>query len=136
MIAALAGDAATLSVGGDWDDGHMFESDGAPEVPLEDRHAAALARMQAILPPRPSDIPQRSDAAGPRPTARLFTTPPRPSRSSSVPPRRHADAARHAQSGHRLPGPTLARALNADDPSVLSSYELLEATARWERLIA
>jgi hypothetical protein len=114
----------------------MFESDGVPEVPLDDRHAAALARMHAILPPRPSDIPQRSIAAGPGPTPHLYTTPPRSSRSSSVPLRGHEDAVRHSQPGHRLPGPTLARALKADDPSALSSYELLEATAGWERLIA
>ena len=114
----------------------MFESDGVPEVPLADRHAAPLARVHAILPRRASDNPQRSSAAGTGPTARPHTTTPRSSPSSSVPRRGHEDSARHARPRHRLPGPTLARALNADDPSELSGYELLEATAHWERLIA
>jgi hypothetical protein len=118
----------------------MFELEGWPGEAADDRHAAALTRLKAILPARPARLAQfgerRHQGAGPRHLdSRIFRAP-SARRSSSSPGMGHDASAAAEPDAGRPPGATMASRLNATDPSALSSYELLEATSGWERLIA
>ena len=115
----------------------MFESDGEPGVSADDGQAA-VARLKTILPARP--VQQVRFTEGPIERARPLAPGvyQAPGRSSGWAPGSSGVPGGHAGPGQAdgpRPGPALARTLHAADPAGLSSYDLLEAAAGWERLI-
>lgn len=116
----------------------MFELEGWPGAAADDRHASALTRLKAILPARPARLAQFDEHRheGARRLDTCIFRAPSARRSYSSPRMGHdASAAAEPDAGHP-PGATMASRLNATDPSALSTYDLLEATTDWERVIA
>jgi hypothetical protein len=116
----------------------MFELEGWRGEAADDRHAAALTRLEAILPARPARLAhfgERRHVGARHLDSRIFRAP-SARRSSSSPGMGHDASADAEPAASRPPGATMASRLNATDPSALSSYELLEATSDWERVIA
>ncbi len=116
----------------------MFESDGGPGVSADGGGVAAVARLRAILPARPAGRVRLTE--GPIERARPLAPGvyQAPGRSSGWAPGSSGVPGGHAWPGQAdgpRPGPALASRLNAADPAGLSSYDLLEAAAGWERLI-
>jgi hypothetical protein len=116
----------------------MFELEGWPGAAADDRHAAALTRLKAILPARPARLTQfgeRRHEGARRLDTRIFRAP--SARRSSFSPGMGHDASAAAEpDAGRPPGATMASRLNATDASALSTYDLLEAMSDWERVIA
>jgi Domain of unknown function (DUF222) len=116
----------------------MFEQEGWPGEAADDRHAAALTRLEAILPARPARLAQfgeRRHEGARHLDSRIFRAP-SARRSSSSPGMGHDASADAEPAASRPPGATMASRLNATDPSALSTYDLLEAMSDWERVIA
>src|SRR5918994_1171529 len=121
-------------VSGAWETGRMFESADPSSVSSGDAHARALGRLRSILPvpTRPAlgplDRAVRLQAGRYRPAGRR---PAAGRRTERVP-----WAATPGDVADRSPAPSSAAALVQFAPAELSSHDLLEVMAGWERLLS
>jgi hypothetical protein len=106
----------------------MFESADPPSVSSGDAHAAALGRLRSILP-----VPPRP-ALGP--LDRAVRLAPGAYRPAGRRPAWHPSAAAPGDVADRSPAPSSAAALIQFASSELSSHDLLEVMAGWERLVS
>jgi hypothetical protein len=126
------GNAVFVSAG--WDDEHMFEPVGGPSTWADDCHAAALARLRAVLPKTPARIAEGPMQRAKRVSPGVFEVPRRLPRGAAVEPADELPPPSTDDLSGVL-GPEVA-ALCRVDPAGLSSFDLLEAMAGWERLIS
>src|SRR5829696_1943978 len=106
----------------------MFEPAELPSTSSGDVKQAALARLRSILPkpPRPALGPM--DRAVKRQAGRY--------RPAVRRPAWHDSPTGVGELADRPPAPSLAAALASFSPADLSSHDLMEVTAGWERLIS
>jgi hypothetical protein len=111
----------------------MFEPVGGPSTGADDCHAAALARLRAVLPTTPARIAEGPMQRAKRVSPGVFEVPRRLPRAADEPSDELLPLSTDELSGDL--GPEVA-ALCRVDPAGLSSFDLLEAMAGWERLIS
>ena len=113
----------------------MFES--ASGTPRGDAHEAALARLARVLPagaqrPRVGDGPaRRAEQVAPG----VYRAPGRHPATAGDGDGPADPEVPAPDAGGRVPGPGLAALLAGVDPVGLSSFDLVEAIAGWERLL-
>ncbi len=112
----------------------MFESDGGPDVSADDGRVAAVARLRAILPARPVRLGEGPIVRARKVAPGVYKAPHRAPHWSPAGRDERSGTGTPFPAGS-MPGAVLASRLNAADPAGLSSHDLLEAAAGWERLI-
>ena len=106
----------------------MFEPVGGPSTGADDCHAAALARLRAVLPTTPARIAEGPMQRAKRVSPGVFEVPRRLPRAAVEPADKLLPLSTDELSGGL--GPEVA-ALCRIDPAGLSSFDLLEAMAGW-----
>src|SRR5829696_3499271 len=112
----------------------MFEPVGGSSTWADDCHAAALARVRAVLPKTPALIAEGPVRWAKRVSPGVFEMPRRLHRGAAVEPAVEPRPPSTDDLSGVL-GPEVA-ALCRVDPAGLSSFDLLEAAEGWERLIS